>query len=195
MRFLKSTFGIVFCLMLLVSCDTVKSALQLTNCQYSLGGVAQPQVAGINIGNMTDISQIGTVGLLKIGAALATKSLPLNATINVKATNPGTVAAMLSRFDWAIDLEGKEMLNGTVNKAVNIPANGGSSVIPFSIGVDLFQLLSGDTRDNLLNFALNLANAGEASSKVSVRIRPSISIGGQTIPMGFITLSKNVNSK
>jgi LEA14-like dessication related protein len=133
--------------------------------------------------------------LIKITTAFATKSLPLNATINVKATNPGNAAAAIQRLDWAIDLESKEILNGSVNQPINVPANGGSTIIPFSIGVDLFQLFGGETKDNLINLALNIANAGESTSKVSIRIKPTILVAGQPLSTGFITLSKTVSTK
>ena len=179
----------------LLSCSTLQSALQIVNCKYDLAGVGQPSIAGVNLSNVTDLSQISAMDLIKLTTAFATKSLPLNATINVKATNPGSSAAAIQRLDWAIDLESKEILNGSVNQAINVPANGGTTVIPFNIGVDLLQLFSGESKDNLLNLALNLVNAGDSSSKVSIRVKPTVLVAGQPLSTGFITLSKSVSSK
>jgi LEA14-like dessication related protein len=179
----------------LMSCSTLQSALQIVNCKYNIEGVANPTVAGVSLNSISNINQIKTMDLVKITAAFASKNLPLNVTINIKATNPGNIAANVQRLDWAIDLEQKEILNGAINQAISIPANGGSVIIPVSAGMDLFQLFSGKTKDDLLNFAMSIANIGESSSKISIRIKPTVVIGGQAISTGFITLGKTIGSK
>ncbi|MDR2292696.1 MAG: LEA type 2 family protein [Prevotellaceae bacterium] len=194
MKKIKLFSGFIL-LVALVSCSALQSALQIVNCKYDIAGIANPTVAGIGLNNITNINQIKAMDLVKITAAFATKNLPLSVTINIKATNPGSVAATVQRLDWAIDLEQKEILKGAINQAINIPSNGGCAIIPVSVGIDLFQLFSGETRDDLLNFAMSIANVGESSSKVSIRIKPTVVIGGQPISTGFITLSKTTGSK
>jgi LEA14-like dessication related protein len=194
MKKLKLLFGFIL-FAALISCGTLQSALQIANCKYSLDGVAQPTVAGINLNNITNLNQINAMDLIKITAAFASKNLPLNLTVNIKATNPGNGTATVQQLEWAIDLEQTEMLKGTINQTINVPANGGSTVIPVSVGVDLFQLFKSETKDNLLNLAMSIANIGESSSKVSFRIKPTVVVAGQPISMGFITISKTFNSK
>ncbi|MDR1198749.1 MAG: LEA type 2 family protein [Prevotellaceae bacterium] len=179
----------------LLSCSALQSALQIVNCKYDIEGVANPVIAGVSLNNITNSGQIQAMDLIKLTAAFATKNFPLSVTVNVKATNPGNIAATVQRLDWAIDLEQKEILNGTVSEVISIPSNGGSAIIPVTLGVDLFQLFKGETRDNLLNLAMNIANVGESSSKVSIRIRPTVVIAGQSLTAGFITLSKTVASR
>jgi LEA14-like dessication related protein len=194
MKGIKLFSGIVL-FAALVSCSALQSALQIVNCKYDIEGVSNPTVAGVNLNNIANISQIKAMDLVKLTAAFATKNFPLNVTINIKATNPGSMAATVQRLDWAIDLEQKEILNGAVNQTISVPANGGSTIIPVSVGTDLFQLFNGKTKDDLLNLAMNIANIGESSSKISIRIKPTVVIGGQSISTGFITISKTITSK
>ncbi|MDR3226404.1 MAG: LEA type 2 family protein [Prevotellaceae bacterium] len=194
MKKVKTFLGLALCITLM-SCAVMQSALQIANCKYDVDGVVRPTVAGISLNNITNLNQINALDLIKITAAFASKNLPLSATINVKATNPGSVAATVQRLDWAIDLEQKEVLSGAINQAISVPANGGSTLIPVTVGIDLFQLFSGETKDNLLNLAMSIANIGENSSKVSIRVRPTVVIAGQQVTAGFITLSKTVSSK
>ncbi|MDR2064907.1 MAG: LEA type 2 family protein [Prevotellaceae bacterium] len=194
MKGIKLFSGIVL-FAALVSCSTLQSAFQIVNCKYDIEGVLSPTVAGVSLNNITNINQIKAIDLIKLTAAFATKKFPLNITINIKATNPGRVAATVQRLDWAIDLEQKEILNGAINQTISVPANGGSAIIPVSVGMDLFQLFSGENRDNLLNLAMNIANIGESSSKISIRIKPTVVIGGQSISTGFITISKTIASR
>jgi LEA14-like dessication related protein len=194
MKKIKLLFGFILFTALL-SCSELKSALQIVNCKYDIESVANPAIAGVSLNNITQLSQINTTDLLKLTAAFATKNFPLSVIVNVKATNPGNIAATVQRIDWAMDLEHNEILNGAINQMINIPANGGSAIIPVTLGVDLFQLYKSETRDNLLNLAMSIANIGESSSKVSIRIKPTVVIAGQTVSTGFITINKTINSK
>ncbi|MDR1553868.1 MAG: LEA type 2 family protein [Prevotellaceae bacterium] len=179
----------------LVSCSALQSALQIVNCKYNIEGVSHPTIAGVSLNNIKNINQINAMDLIKLTAAFATKNFPLSVTVNVRATNPGNIAATFQRLDWAIDLEQKEILNGAINQTINVPANGGSTIIPVSVGIDLFQMFSKETKDNLLNLAMSIVNIGDSSSKIGIRIKPTFLIGGQEVSTGFITLSKTVTSK
>lgn len=195
MKKFKFLLGIILCTTL-ISCGEIKQALQVVNCQYNLDGVVRPAIAGVSLSNITNPSQLSITDVAKIALAFTNKSFPLSLTVNVKATNPGNVAATIQQLDWAIDLEGqRDFLQGSVSQAINVPAGGGSTLIPFSINADLLKLISGETKDNLLNLALSIANIGESSSKVSIRVRPTVTIAGQPISTGFITLSKTISSK
>ncbi|MDR2126009.1 MAG: LEA type 2 family protein [Prevotellaceae bacterium] len=194
MKKIKLFLGFIL-LAALVSCSALQSALQIVNCKYDIEGVANPAIAGVSLNNIKNLNQIKAMDLVKLTAAFATKNFPLSLTINIKATNPGNIAATVQRIDWAIDLEQKEILNGAINQSISVPANGGSTIIPVSVGTDMLQLFSGETKDNLLNLALNIANVGESSSKISIRIKPTVVIGGQPITTGFITLNKTITSK
>lgn len=174
------------------SCDTAKSvsqAVSLVNCSYDLDGVANPMLGGISLANVTDPSQLSAADLLKITAYLAQGKLPIAATVNIKASNPNVVAAALENLEWAIDLKGKQLLQGMISQPVNIPGKG-STTIPFTIQTDLMELTKDHSKDDLINLALNLVNAGEASSDVSVRIKPTVMIGTYPFSTGFIKLDK-----
>ncbi len=180
------------------SCDTISNAVSnvtsFTNCQYHLGGVANPTVGGISLNNITDISQINALSLVKLVAAISQGSLPLSATVNVNATNPGQTQAQLKKLEWAIDLDNSEILQGIINQQITIPANGGTTTIPFTLQVDLLKLINNGSQNDLLNLALNIVNAGNADSKVGIRIKPTFSFAGKDISLGFISLSKSIKS-
>ena len=196
MKKIKFLLGITLLCATLTSCNELKSILQMALCTYDIDGVVSPKIAGVSLGNITNPSQLSMTDVAKIALAFSHNNFPLSLTVNVKATNPGSVVASIQKLDWALDLEQKEILQGSLDQVIDIPAGGGSTLIPFTIGTDLLQLFSGETKDNLLNLALNIANVGDSSSKVSFRIRPTVTIGGQAVSTTkFITLSKTVSSK
>jgi LEA14-like dessication related protein len=194
MKKIKLLLGIVLCTAL-ISCNEIKGILQMINCTYNLDSVVKPTIAGVSLSSITNPSQLNVMDVAKIALAFSKKNFPISLTVDVKATNPGNVEAKIQQLDWAMDLEQNEILHGSINQIISVPASGGSALIPFTVTTDLLQLFSSETKDNLLNLALNIANVGDSSSKVSLRVRPTIVIGGQPLSTGFITLSKTVSSK
>jgi LEA14-like dessication related protein len=174
------------------SCNVLSGALSFVNCKYEFAGLSNPSVAGINISNMTNVNNLNAASLLKLTAGILSGSLPLSFTVNINATNPNSTSAHIAGLDWGIDLNSTNILSGTLEHSVSIPGNGGQTIIPLTIQTDLLQLFKGESKDNILGFINHLLNAGESSSNVAIRIRPSIMIGGQKFQTGFITLSKTI---
>jgi hypothetical protein len=77
-----------------------------------------------------------------------------------------------------------QVAQGTVSERVEIPPSGGISQIPIRVKADLFDYLEGDNPRAMLNFALNLVNAGDQSSQVSLKIKPSVLIGTKEFSSG-----------
>jgi LEA14-like dessication related protein len=175
-----------------MSCDVLSGVASFVNCKYEFAGFANPSVAGVNLSNITNVQNLGAASLLKLTTGILSGSLPLSFTANINATNPNSTAAHIAGLDWGIDLNSTNVLSGTLDHSVSIPANGGKTVIPLTIQTDLLQLFKGESKDHILDFVNHLLNTGEGSSNVAIRIRPSIMIGGQKISTGFITLSKNL---
>jgi LEA14-like dessication related protein len=175
-----------------VSCDVLSGVVSFVNCKYEFAGLSNPSVAGINIGNSTNINNLNAASMLKLTAGILSGSLPFSFTVNINATNPNATAAHIAGLDWGIDLNSTNILSGTLDHSVSIPGNGGQTVIPLTIQTDLLQLFKGESKENILGFVNHLLNAGEGSSNVSIRIRPSVMIGGQKLSTGFITLTKNL---
>jgi LEA14-like dessication related protein len=175
-----------------MSCDVLSGAASFINCKYEFAGFSNPSVAGINISNMTNINNLNAVSLVKLTTGILSGSLPLNITVNISATNPNSTVAKIAGLDWGIDLNSTNVLSGTLDHSVSIPGNGGQTIIPLTIQTDLLQLFKGESKENIMSFINHLLNTGEGSSNVAIRIRPSIMIGGEKVPTGFITLSKSL---
>ena len=54
-------------------------------------------------------------------------------------------------------------------------------MIPIRIQTDLFQYLEGDNPRTMLNFGLNLVDAGGQPTRLSMKIKPSVYVSGQMI--------------
>lgn len=196
MKKLRSYF-LILCVALcgtFTSCDTLSNAAGFINCQYDLGGVSNPTVGGVSLNSITNINQINALSMVKLATYIAQGSLPLSATVNIRASNPGSSLAQIEKLEWAIDLENNEILQGVVNQRISIPANGGNTTIPFVLQLDLLKLINNGSQNDLLNLALNIVNAGDADSKIGIRVKPTVMIANRPVSMGFINISKSIKS-
>lgn len=176
------------------SCSKVDNVLNFINCEYEFQGVSNPVLAGVPISNITSIDQINPLSLIMLAASIAQGKLPISADVNVKATNPNSSPAEIERLEWALDLDNKEVLTGVVDHRISVPANGGSTLIPFTFQIDIFQLIKDGSQNDLLNLALNFANAGDGNSRVGIRIKPTVMVGNIPITSGFISIGKTKTS-
>lgn len=184
---LRAFIFISFCFVLL-SCDTLNQMTSFINCKYEFAGLANPTVAGINFSNIQRVDDLKPASLLKLTAAYLSGDLPLSTTVNVRATNPNKTAAQLEGLEWAIDLDNKNLLAGVVDQRISVAANGGQTIIPVAVQVNIMDLIAGESKDNVLNLLNSFLHVGESSSKVSIRVKPIVMVGGQKISTGFITL-------
>jgi len=175
------------------SCDSLSKLAAFKNCNYELVNLNNTAIAGVSLSGLQNVKNLSAPSLLKVVAAITSGSLPLNATVNVKATNPNAKMAQIEKLEWAIDLNSTNILTGNVNQRISVPANGGQTVIPFNFQIDVMKLVKkGETNDNIYTLVNNVLRTGEGSSTVSIRIKPTISVAGKNVSSGYITLKKKV---
>ena len=100
--------------------------------------------------------------------------------------------AAMTKIDYVLTLNGKQVANTTLNQGINIPANSKGSVsIP--ITTDLFQLFSGESADAIVNLAFKLAGASSEPVNVGLKVKPYININSRQLAYpDFITLNKTL---
>ena len=189
---IKSIILLASAFLSLSSCDTLTQLASFVNCKYEFAGLSNPSIAGIGLNDIQNVSNLNAGSLLKLTAGIMSGSLPLTTTVNVKAINPNATVARISGLDWAIDVDNTNLLSGTIDKQVSVPANGGQTTIPFLVKMDVMQMFKGQSKDNIFRFVNNLLNTGQSSSNVSIRIKPTVMVGGQKLSTGFITLNKSI---
>lgn len=170
-------------IVLFQSCKELQGMMNLaTNCEYKVSSVNNYTVAGFDVSNKNSLKDFGFLDAAKITTALVTKSLPIEMTVNVGVKNSGTTSSTIQRLEWQAFVDGQSLVNGVISDAVHIPASGNGN-IPFTVQADLFEVLSGESKDMILNTALTLLSGQKTgeSSKLSFKVRPSYNIGGQII--------------
>lgn len=184
---------------LLSSCDVLLSVLNqaasvanLTNCDFSLKNVSNVSVAGVNVKNLTQ-GNLTATDVVKLVAAYQSKKVPLAMDVNVDIKNPTTTEAAMTALDWILAIDGKDMANGVNSRSYTIKPST-TTTVPLGVNTDLGQLFSKEGLESLKTFASSFTNEG-ISSKVGLRVKPSMNVGTQTIAFpNYIKLEKKTGT-
>jgi LEA14-like dessication related protein len=148
-----------------------------------------PAVAGINVSNIKSFSDFSFLQAGKITTAYLGGNIPLDFTLNIEAKNPNTTVARMAQFDWIVNIDDIQIATGTNHSEYVIPGNDGKTLIPLKISVNLLDVINKDSKDALVNFGLNLADASDKPSRVSLQIKPTVYVGSMPVTYpGFIDL-------
>ena len=184
---------------LLSSCDILtqvasqfSSVANLANCEFALKNVSNVSVAGVNVKNLTN-GNLSATDIVKLVAAYQSKQVPLNLDVNVNVKNPTTTQAAMTALDWILAIDGTDMANGVSSKNYTIKPST-TTTVPLPVSTDLGKLFSQKGLDALKNFASSFTSEG-ISSKVGLRVRPSLSVGTTQVPFpNYITLEKKTGT-
>jgi len=164
-------------LLFLHSCASVMQMANIINCEFRMKSVNQTKLAGISIEDKSNIRSLGFSEIGRLTSAYLNKDLPLSFQLNIEAKNPNSNPASLSKFDWILTIDDIEMTRGTNSNQVSIPGNNGVTTIPMQISVNLFDALKNESKDALLNFAFNLADASDKPTRIGLKLKPTIYLG------------------
>ncbi len=173
------------CCMLFASCtlldnlaNSLSSMANLVNCEYTLKNVSNVSVAGVNVCNVVN-GNITATDVVLLAAAITNKQVPLALDVNINVKNPTQQSAMLSVMDWALDISQMQFATGSTNQSYTIRSNT-TTTVPLGVNTDLYRIFSNDGLNKLKSFASSFTKEG-TSSQVGLKIRPSLSVAGQTI--------------
>lgn len=193
---IKKTLIILFVTLGLASCDVLNQVAQMANfanCTFNFNSVNQIQMLGIDLSKGMSKESLNTIQLLSLVNAISNRQLPVSFNVNVDVKNPNSIAAAMTKMDYIISLNGKQVISTTMNNAINVPANS-SSVVTIPITTDLFQLFSGESADAIVNLAFKLAGASSDPVNVGLQVKPYININGQQLSYpNYITMNKVLN--
>jgi len=194
----------------LAGCNIInKTASMLNNfqnLQFKLGRADNFVVNSVNISNIKSVSDLSVSDGLRLTQAVANKSLPVNFTLNILVNNPNSKSsnsgsssnfdAVISGIDWTLFIDEKETINGRVTTPITVPSGNQTTVIPVSIGLDLVKFFGDKSYLDIMNLALAIGGANGSSSKLKLKMRPTVSIAGFPIsyPNYFTVIDKEFNS-
>jgi len=182
---------LLFILPALSGCSILSEITAFTRCEFSFHSAADPSLSGINISNKQSFQDFRLMDGQVLLSNIARGTLPFSVIANVEVRNPGTTTAAVNAIDWIAFIDDVQVAEGTVSDRVVVAPGGGKSIIPIQIRTDLFRYLEGDNARTMLNFALNLVDAGGQPTRLSMKIKPSVMVGSQSIYYpGYFTIDR-----
>lgn len=150
-------------------------------CDFSLHSVEIIEVGGVDMSAIERPADIGMLQVMSLTQQLMSGSLPAKMEIKLNAKNSNNEKASIMGLDWQLMLEGNELLNGEIDRYVEVSPQS-ATVFPVTTTVDLLKIIETKSLDQLLNFVLSEnkeSKLGELG--VAIKIRPHYRAGSQTM--------------
>ena len=189
------------------SCNFISQTASMLNdlqhLQFKLGKADNFVVNSVNISKIKSVSDLSISDGVRLTQAVANKSLPVNFTLNILAQNPNskstttsTTDAIINSIDWILFIDDKETVNGRVATPIAVPSGNQTTAIPVSIGLDLVKFFGEKSYADIMNLALAIGGAGGSSSRLKLKMKPTVSIAGFPIsyPGHFTVIDKEFSS-
>lgn len=172
------------------ACSIISELTAFTRCEFRIHSIQDPAICNIDISNRSSWSDFTFMEGQRIAGSLLGGTLPVDMTANIEIRNPGPDKAAVRSIQWKAFIDDVKVVEGTVQEPVEVPPAGGRSLVPVRVHTDLFRYLEGENATAMLNFALNLIQAGDQSSRFSIQIKPSVLVGSQPITYpGYFTVT------
>ena len=201
---IKRTLIILFVALGLSSCDLLTQVAQMANfanCTFDfnsikkikiLNQINKIQMLGVNLSKGMTKDDLNATQLLNLANALMKRELPVTFNVNLDVENPNAIAAAMSKMDYIVSLNGKQVISTTMSNSINVPAKS-KNTITIPVTTDLFQLFSGESADAILNLAFKLAGASSDPVKLGLQVKPYITINNQQLSYpNYITINKTL---
>ena len=192
---IKRTLIILFVALGLSSCDLLPQVAQMANfanCTFDFNSINKIQMLGVNLSKGMTKDDLNATQLLNLANALMKRELPVTFNVNLDVENPNAIAAAMSKMDYIVSLNGKQVISTTMSNSINVPAKS-KNTITIPVTTDLFQLFSGESADAILNLAFKLAGASSDPVKLGLQVKPYITINNQQLSYpNYITINKTL---
>jgi hypothetical protein len=182
-----------------LGCSGVMDAItNIQRLQFKLDKVTGMKVAGVNVNNISSISNLSVLDAASLLANFTQGRLPVEFTLNVLAKNPndgtgGTKqnSAVIKNMAWRLFIDNSETINGNVGN-VNVPGVGSTTNIPIGMSFDLLSFFKNQGYENLLNLALALGGRNGSSSRITLKVKPTVEtiLGPITYPGEFDVIDR-----
>lgn len=165
----------VFLVLLPLSgCATLQQIGALQQVDFSLRGVSEVHLAGIDFTRVRSFSDLSFADAASLTAAVRDRDLPLTLELDVMALNPqdNYADARLVQLDWTLFLENRETVSGVVDREIILP-RGEPTAVPVGVSLNLVEFYEGNAQD-LFELAQSLAGVGGEPKEVAVEALPTV---------------------
>jgi hypothetical protein len=197
-------YFVILCAIVWGGCASITDAVtNAQRLQWKLGSVSGMNVSGVNVSNISSLSGISALDIVRLTSAVGSGKLPASFTLNLLAKNPEGQGGAKNSTDviksvaWRLLIDNAETVSGNVGGPVTIPGVGQTSTIPVAINIDLMQFFQNQGLTNLVELALGIGGKSGSPARLSLKIQPTIDtfLGAITYPGEITVIDKEFRSK
>ena len=179
----------------ITSCATLRQFATLGQVRFSFDRITDVRLAGVSTAGKDSYSDLRFQDVARITAAIASREVPLDFVVQVRAENPAsnTVTARLLQLDWTLFFDEGRVLEGQMDRGYSF-APGQPVLVPVAVSLDAYNLVQRNGQDL---FELALAIAGVQGHRTNVRLdlQPTVETDLGPIPYPApITIRRNVGT-
>ena len=188
------TLSLVALAAALAGCATLRQITALRQVDFSLAGVEDGRLAGVDLRRIASYNDLGPVDVGRIALAVTRRDVPLEFRVIVRADNPASnhTAATMVKLAWTLLLDDRETVNGVLDTVVTMPP-GQTAYIPLPVRLNLREFFDGPAQ-SLVKLAASVAGVSSHPTRIAVRAVPTIhtAIGAITYPNPITIVSRTV---
>ncbi len=173
-----------------------KALRALEKCQYAFISADSVYLAGTDVNKLIANGRVDIGRLPGVALGFLNRDIPLSGILNLRITNPTNNLAGIQQFAYKIAIEGREVLDGTSDLPIEVPA-GETVIVPVKLQTNVYQFLSDQqTLQKLLAF-IKSARDGATDEKVNLTfsIKPTLALGNKQLNYpGYIRVDKQVDA-
>ena len=185
--------------LLLAGCGVDRQARALRaleKCQYTFVSADSVLLAGTDVNKLIANGRVDISRLPGVAFGFLNRDIPLSGILNLRITNPTNHLAGIQQFAYKIAIEGREVLDGTSDLPIEVPA-GETVIVPVKLQTNVYKFLSDQqTLQKLLAF-IQSARDGITDEQVNLTfsIKPTLALGNKQLNYpGYIRIDKQVDA-
>jgi len=187
-------------LVVMQSCTTLQQMAAAMNnlrrLQFKVGAVRDFALIGINLSRVSSLRDFNPLDGLRLVQAFATKRFPAEIVLDIEALNPndGTggspqTVSTLTSLESRLLIDGVPTVWGNIDRAIEIPGTGRTSIIPIRMSLDLYEFFGNKGYEGIINLALAIGGRRGDPSRVSLDAQPRVSTPiGEILYPGRLTI-------
>lgn len=160
--------------------NQIGGAITFSQCEYGYNSISNIQLAGLKLGDTSNISVANLAKISSILAAGDNQNIPFNMTLNVDISNPNQSTAFLNSMDYAININDMEFADGKIDIPIRIEP-GKTKTMPISIAVDLNNLMNRYSREKVSDEMCAFFGLKPEQTKITLKLWPKVEVGNTPI--------------
>ncbi|MDQ7815683.1 MAG: hypothetical protein RDU14_01515 [Melioribacteraceae bacterium] len=199
---MRKLISLIILITFVQGCSILKTFENISRLKYKIHSAMDYKILGINIGSKKSLSDFSSLEMLKLSSGVLKGNLPLTFSLNIEAKNPndgsgGSPATdlTLESFPYKLFLNEKEVLSGNIDKPINVPGKGESTLITLNIDFDIAKSMKEKSLDDILSLLLNLGGISGSTSNIKLLVKPVVGtpIGNINYPNEITIVDKTFN--